>query len=208
MDRFLESCCVSLEQARYAEEHGASRIELCEQLEVGGVTPSRELLEAVIAAVGIPVNVLVRPRGGDFHFNASEVQQMLDDIRACQQAGAHGVVIGALDADGHIDMPTMRKLVSEARQCGLSITFHRAFDVCADPLEAFEQIISLGCDRLLTSGHEADAYTGRFLIAELVRRASGRIVVMAGCGVRPSNIDEISRVSEAPEYHASFSFFQ
>jgi len=208
MKRFLESCCTSLEQALFAQEHGARRIELCEQLEVGGVTPSRELLAAVLGAVTIPVNVLVRPRGGDFRFGEEEIQQMISDIRHCGSCGVHGVVIGALDSAGNIDMPAMTRMISEARNCGLSITFHRAFDVCSDPLTAFGQIMELGCDRLLTSGHEPDAYAGRFLIAELVRRSAGRIIVMAGCGVRPSNIEAIAEASAAPEYHASFSFFE
>lgn len=208
MDRFLESCCTSVGQAVYAQAHGARRIELCENLPVGGVTPSRELTEAVIAAVDIPVNVLVRPRGGDFCFSEAEVEQMLESIRFCGSCGVNAVVIGAMDADGNIDIPAMERMIAQARECGLGVTFHRAFDVCADPLAAFEQIMALGCDRLLTSGHEADAYAGRFLIAELVRRAAGRIVVMAGCGVRQANIDAIARDSSAPEYHASASFWK
>ena len=202
MEKFLESCCVSAEQVNFAQKHGARRIELCENLEVGGVTPSRELLELVMSLADIPVNVLVRPRGGDFVFNEGEVISMLDDIEMCAELGASGVVIGALDSEGNVDMSTMRRLVSRARELGLSVTFHRAFDVCADPLEAFERVVELGCDRLLTSGHEADAYKGRELIATLVDKHS--VIVMAGCGVRPSNIDLI----RADEYHASFSFFR
>lgn len=208
MKWFLESCCTSLEEAVYAQSQGACRIELCECLEVGGVTPSNELLQEVISAVKIPVNVLVRPRGGDFYFSEEEILETLEGIRMSAAAGAQGVVIGALDEDGNVAVDTMRRLITEARELGLSVTFHRAFDVCADPLAAFDAILDLGCDRLLTSGHEADAYAGRFLIAELVRRASGRIAVMAGCGVRPSNIDAIASASSAPEYHASFSFFR
>ena len=208
MKWFLESCCTSLEEAVYAQSQGARRIELCECLEVGGVTPSKELLQEVIFAVKIPVNVLVRPRGGDFYFSEEEILETLEGIRMSAAAGAQGVVIGALDEAGNVAVDTMRRLITEARELGLSITFHRAFDVCADPLAAFDAILDLGCDRLLTSGHEADAYAGRFLIAELVRRASGRIAVMAGCGVRPSNIDAIASASSAPEYHASFSFFR
>lgn len=208
MKWFLESCCTSLEEAVYAQSQGARRIELCECLEVGGVTPSNELLQEVISAVKIPVNVLVRPRGGDFYFSEEEILETLEGIRMSAAAGAQGVVIGALDEAGNVAVDTMRRLITEARELALSVTFHRAFDVCADPLAAFDAILDLGCDRLLTSGHEADAYAGRFLIAELVRRASGRIAVMAGCGVRPSNIDAIASASSAPEYHASFSFFR
>jgi len=211
MNYFLESCCTSVAEVLEAQSRGASRIELCEDLSVGGVTPSRELLEAVLAVATIPVNVLVRPRGGDFHFNEDEVQAMLESISICRELHAAGVVIGALDADGDVDMETMRRLISCARDAEnpLSVTFHRAFDVCREPLSAFDDILRLGCDRLLTSGHEADAFQGRFLIAELVRRSADKeLIVMAGCGVRPSNIEEIRRTSAAREYHASASFWR
>lgn len=199
---FREGCCPSAEAAKTARLNGASRVELCEKLEIGGVTPSRSMIEQVLREnPGLPVNVLVRPRGGDFVFNEEETLSMIEDIRMCRSLGVNGVVIGALNADGSIDKDTMRRLISEARP--LSITFHRAFDECRDVEEALEDIIALGCDRLLTSGHEADAYTGRFTIARLVRQAAGRIVIMAGCGVRPSNINEISGATGAPEYHSS-----
>jgi len=202
MNKFLECCCVSVEQVEYAQEHGGRRIELCEDLQVGGVTPSAQLLADVMAVARIPVNVLVRPRGGDFVFSEEEVDEMMDSISLCADCGVHGVVIGALDKDGNVDMPVMEKLVSQARSLGLSVTFHRAFDVCADPRETFERVVELGCDTLLTSGHEADAYLGRELIAEL--KARKQTIIMAGCGVRPSNIDLI----DADEYHASFSYFK
>ena len=214
MDWFLESCCTSVEEVLEAQARGAGRIELCERLDVGGVTPSDELLAEVLAVTELPVNVLVRPRGGDFIFSEDEVSQMLESITACRERNVNGVVIGALDSDGGVDIPTMKRLLEAAKGPSeedfppLSVTFHRAFDVCSGPLRALDEIISLGCDRLLTSGHEADAFRGRFLIAELVRRAEGRITVMAGCGVRPGNIDEIRSTTGAPEYHASSSFFR
>ncbi len=126
---------------------------------------------------------------------------MLRDIEMCKELGANAVVIGALTGDGDIDVPTMRRLIESARP--LQVTFHRAFDECSDPATCLEDIIALGCERLLTSGHEADAFQGRFTLAKLVKQASGRIVVMAGCGVRPANIDEIASTCHAPEYHSS-----
>ena len=123
----------------------------------------------------------------------------------CREAGAAAVVIGALDSRGDVDMPLMRRLCGAAS--GMSVTFHRAFDVCADPLAAFEDVLALGCDRLLTSGHESDAFKGRFFIAELVERAAGRIIVMPGCGVRRSNIARIAADTGAVEFHASSAFF-
>lgn len=205
MEYFLESCCTDVEQIRRAQEAGARRIELCEKLAVGGVTPSAELLKAAISVATVPVNVLVRPRGGDFVFSAAEADTMLRDIELCREAGAAAVVIGALDSRGDVDMPLMRRLCDAAS--GLSVTFHRAFDVCADPLAAFEDVLALGCDRLLTSGHESDAFKGRFFIAELVERAAGRIIVMPGCGVRRSNIARIAADTGAVEFHASSAFF-
>lgn len=205
MEYFLESCCTDVEQIRRAQEAGARRIELCEKLAVGGVTPSAELLKAAISVAKVPVNVLVRPRGGDFVFSAAEADSMLRDIELCREAGAAAVVIGALDGRGDVDMPLMRRLCDAAS--GMSVTFHRAFDVCADPLAAFEDVLALGCDRLLTSGHESDAFKGRFFIAELVERAAGRIIVMPGCGVRRSNIARIAADTGAVEFHASSAFF-
>ena len=205
MEYFLESCCTDVEQIRRAQEAGARRIELCEKLAVGGVTPSAELLKAAISVAKVPVNVLVRPRGGDFVFSAAEADTMLRDIELCREAGAAAVVIGALNSRGDVDMPLMRRLCDAAS--GMSVTFHRAFDVCADPLAAFEDVLALGCDRLLTSGHESDAFKGRFFIAELVERAAGRIIVMPGCGVRRSNIARIAADTGAVEFHASSAFF-
>lgn len=200
---FREACCTSPEAVRAAARTGAQRIELCERLDVGGVTPSEALLREVLAASALPVNVLVRPRGGDFIYSEEEVRQMLESIRLCAALGANGVVVGALTPDGRVDLPVMRRLVDAAREAGLSVTFHRAFDETADPLAALEDVIALGCDRLLTSGHAPDALAGRALIGELVRRAGTRLTVMAGCGVRPGNIAAIARDSGAPEFHSS-----
>lgn len=196
MERFLEFCCTSVEDIVAAKKAGASRIELCENLEVGGVTPSHELIRAALDVAGeIPVNVLIRARGGDFVFTEEEVGQMVQDIGFCRQVGTNAVVIGALEADGSVDKASMKRMIDAAGN--LKITFHRAFDVCDDPIKAFDDIVALGCHRLLTSGHEADAFAGRELIARL--KAEHKLVILAGCGVRKSNIDLI----DADEYHAS-----
>ena len=177
MSYCLEACCPSLDAVEAAGRIGARRIELCERLDIGGVTPSDALIRSALAATGLPINVLVRPRGGDFVYSAQEADAMLESIRLCGRLGVNGVVIGALRADGSVDVELMQALVSEARATGLSVTFHRAFDECADPMEALEDIISLGCDRLLTSGHAPDAFTGREMIGTLVRAAAGRIAI-------------------------------
>ena len=199
---FREACCPSAEAAGIAAKNGASRVELCESLEIGGVTPSQKMMEQVLKEnPGLCVNVLVRPRGGDFIFSENEIQTMLKDIRLCKSLGVNGVVIGALRPDGGVDMACMRRLIEEARP--LSITFHRAFDECSDVRDCLEDVIALGCDRLLTSGHEKNALEGRFTIAKLVKQAAGRIIIMAGCGVRPSNINIIAESTKAEEYHSS-----
>lgn len=206
MNRFLECCSTTVQEVVDAQRLGASRIELCEDLAVGGVTPGRKLLEEVLRVATIPVNVLVRPRGGDFHFNENEVQEMLNSIALCKELGVNAVVIGALDAEGNVDMPVMKRLIQAARP--LPVTFHRAFDVCACPDEAFEQILELGCERLLSSGHESTSFIGRHYLGKLVQRAEGRIVVMPGCGLRPSNIEIIAQDTGASEFHASFTYFK
>ena len=196
----LEVCCADLQSVRAAKEGGAHRIELCQALEVDGLTPSEAMMEAAIG-MGIPVQVLIRPRKGDFVYSEDEVQSMLKDIRLARQLGANGVVIGALKPDGNIDEGTVRRLVQEAE--GLSITFHRAFDVCAKPLEALEQIISLGCHRLLTSGQAPTAEQGIPLLRKLVEQAAGRIIIMPGAGVNPQNAHRILSETGAHEIHGS-----
>ena len=166
MGRFIECCCTSVGEVTEAVAGGASRIELCENLEVGGITPSSRLIRQVLDVCPLPVNVLVRPRGGDFVFSEEEEEQMKQDIRNCKELGVNGVVIGALLGDGSIDTAMMRRLIQAARP--LSVTFHRAFDCCKDPFRALEDVIALGCDRLLTSGLASSAYEGRELIARLV----------------------------------------
>jgi len=201
MGRYVECCCTSLYEALQAQEGGASRIELCQCLDVGGVTPGRNLVQSVLASCTIPINVLIRCRAGDFVYNDAEIDAMIKDIVTYKGLGINSIVIGALDKDGNIDSKAMKRMISAARP--LSVTFHRAFDVCADPLAALEEIISLGCDRLLTSGQKSDALSGSDLIATLVNKAGGRIIVMAGSGVRPSNIECIENITRAPEYHSS-----
>ena len=222
MKPFCEVCCPSLEAVARAVAAGAGRIELCERLEVGGVTPSESLIKDALAVAGVvPVNVLVRPREGDFVYSEEEAAQMLESIELCRALGASGVVIGALRSDGSVDMSLMRRLLAAARPVAarpvsqsvaaqpvaalrpLSVTFHRAFDECSDPFAALEDIIILGIDRLLTSGHCANAWEGRFILKELVERAAGRIVIMPGCGITPANLDEIAAITAATEFHGS-----
>lgn len=196
----LEVCCADMQSVRAAAEGGAHRVELCEALEVDGLTPSAEMLEAAIRT-GIPVHVLIRPRAGDFVYTEDEVQRMLGDIRLARELGAKGVVIGALKSDGSVDEETLRFFVKEAE--GMSVTFHRAFDVCARPLDALERIVSLGCHRLLTSGQAPTAEQGIPLLKRLVKQAEGRIIIMPGAGVNRENACRILSETGASEIHGS-----
>ena len=166
---FIETCCTTLEEAVAAEARGASRIELCADLSVGGLTPPRELISEVVSRLSIPVNVLIRPSAGDFVYDEADLQQMISDMEYCKSVGVAGIVVGVLTPEGNIDIAAMRRLVAAARP--LPVTFHRAFDVCTeDPFTALDKIIALGCARLLSSGQAPTAWDGRNLLNLLVRR--------------------------------------
>lgn len=199
--RFLEACCSDAQEAAAAQAGGAGRIELCEDLSCGGVTPSRRNIEETLAAVSIPVNVLVRCRGGNFVYSEEETAQMEKSVRLCKELGVNAVVIGALKEDGTIDTEAARRLIAAAD--GLSVTFHRAFDECAEPFAALEEIIGLGCDRLLTAGHASNVSDGMDTLAELQKKAAGRIIILAGSGVRPSNIAQLEARTGITEFHSS-----
>lgn len=197
----IEVCANSAASCVTAEQGGAARVELCAGIPEGGTTPSYGEMVTARRAIGIQMNVIIRPRGGDFLYTPAEMQAMLLDIEAAKAAGADGVVFGCLRADGTIDIERNRQLKEAAGT--LSTTFHRAFDVCRDPFTALEEIIALGFDRILTSGQEASAPQGAALIAELVRRANGRIIIMPGCGVNEHNVAELARATGAQEFHMS-----
>ena len=200
--RIIEVCCSSLGEAREAAAGGARRIELCSAITCGGVTPSHGTIEAIAQAnLNIDINVLIRPREGGFCFTEDEITTMCRDIEFCRKTGVHGVVIGALTHDGEIDIEACQRMIEAAGE--LSITFHRAFDVCRDPHKALEQIISLGCDRLLTSGQKPSAELGTELLAELVKQAAERIIIMPGAGINPQNIALIEQKTAATEFHST-----
>jgi copper homeostasis protein len=198
--RKLEVCCGDLQSVRAAIEGGAHRVELCEALELDGLTPSEAMMESAIG-MGIPVQVLIRVREGDFVYNKDEICKMRNDIRLARKLGAAGVVIGALMPDGSIDEEAIRCMMDEAE--GLSVTFHRAFDVCRKPEEALEKIISLGCHRLLTSGQAPTAELGIPMLKKLIEQADGRIIIMPGAGVNPQNASRILKETGALEIHGS-----
>jgi copper homeostasis protein len=194
----FEVCVDSIEGVIAAREGGAQRVELCAGLVEGGVTPSPGMLR-LACGQDISVYVLVRPRGGDFVYTDFELEVMRQDIAAAKMAGASGVVLGALLVDGRLDVPRMRELIGLARPLG--VTCHRAFDLCRDPDEALDTLIELGVERLLTSGQRPTALEGAACIAELVRRAAGRISVMAGGGVNAHNLADLLDATGVNEAH-------
>jgi copper homeostasis protein len=204
MKTFLfELCGESLEAARLAETGGADRIELCAELCIGGVTPDFELIRAAVEAITIPVYVLIRPRGGDFVYNAGEFACMRTQIEQAREAGAEGVVLGVLQPDGRVDVERTRSLVRQARP--MAVTFHRAFDEALDLSEALESVIETEADCLLTSGGEPDVLSGAETIARLVQQAGKRIQIMAGGGLWLGDVAEVMRRSGATFLHGSLT---
>lgn len=197
----LEICSNSFYSAKQAQLGGASRIELCQNLENGGTTPSYGQIQLARKHLSIGIHVLIRPRSGDFLYNDDEFHEMIEDIRFCRKIGCDGVVIGLLDQDGQIDKRRTEILVKEAGP--LTPVFHRAFDRCVDPVRSLEDIIETGCQRLLTSGQQGSAWAGRELIRDLIEQAQGRIEIMPGAGIDESNIKEILRYTGASSVHSS-----
>jgi len=200
-DYTLEICAFNLSSALIAQQSGADRIELCASPEEGGTTPSPGLIRTARELLRIQLYPIIRPRGGDFLYSDEEYLTMLRDIDYCKQVGCNGVVIGLLKKDGSIDKERCSRLVEAAYPMG--VTFHRAFDWAINPYEALEDIISLGCERILTSGQRPTAMEGAGMIDQLVRAADERIVIMPGSGVRASNIIALAEATGASEFHTS-----
>jgi copper homeostasis protein len=199
MPVLVESCLDSLELAVAAQRGGAERIELCERLDVGGTTPSRELIERVVRAVRIPVFPIIRVRGGDFVHTAAEVDQMKRDAEMAVRAGAKGIVIGVLKEDHTVDAKKTRAVMEVVPQ--VPATFHLAFDAARDRLEALETVAEVGIARILTRGGGKTALDGIDGLRELVEHA-GAVRIMAGGGVREDNAEEIVRRSGVTEIHS------
>lgn len=199
----IEVCAASIESALAAEKGGANRIELCAALSEGGLTPSPGIIKYACENLSIPVFVLIRPRTGDFYYSNAEFETMLDDIQASKDYGAEGVVCGMLNRDGTIDYLRMKMLVEVAKP--MEVSFHRAFDMTRDPFIALEEVIKLGCTRILTSGQANSATQGAELLARLVKKAGDRIIIMPGSGVKPENLSDLAKITKAAEYHLSAS---
>lgn len=197
----LEICCYNYQSALIAAEAGADRIELCADAGEGGTTPGKGTIELVRHAVQVELYPIIRPRGGDFLYTDEDYSIMKSDILLCKEIGCDGVVIGILKADGGIDKDRCARLVELAYPMG--VTFHRAFDRATNPFEAVEDIIAIGCERILTSGQRPVAGDALPLLNELVRQADDRIIIMPGSGVRAANIRNIAEQTGAREFHSS-----
>lgn len=200
----LEVCAGSTQSAIEGQKGGAIRVELCDNLSEGGTTPSLSQIEETRQLIDIQLNVLIRPREGDFLYSDLEFEIMKKDIHYCGQAKCDGVVFGILNADGSIDIQRNKELIEIARQYNMSVTFHRAFDRCADLFQSLEDIIALGCNRILTSGGEKTAIEGKITIKQLIINAKDRIVIMSGGGINEENISELVKFTGLKEVHGSF----
>jgi copper homeostasis protein len=195
----VEACVDSVESARAAERGGARRLELCDNLADGGTTPSAGMIDAVKAAVRIPVFVIVRPRGGGFDYYVAEQDVMRRDEYAAIALGAHGVVVGVLRPDARVDSLRTQALVAAAE--GVQVTFHRAFDLVPDQYDALDAIAAAGVSRVLTSGGASTAAEGADAIGSLVKAAGTRLIVVAGGGIREENVADLVRRSGVREIH-------
>jgi copper homeostasis protein len=202
----IEIVVFNIESALRAQEGGADRVELCDNPSEGGTTPSFGTIESVRQNVNLDVFVMIRPRGGDFHYSNYEFHCMKRDIDQCQRLSADGVVFGILSADGTLDKKRCKELIDRARP--MKVTCHRAFDMTRDPFEALEDCIEVGFDRILTSGHQTTALKGTAVIAELVKKANGLIAIMPGSGVNEDTVVKIVSETSVKEIHFSATAFR
>ncbi|MEG1687241.1 MAG: copper homeostasis protein CutC [Angelakisella sp.] len=202
MKNYTLECCVdSVESALAAEEGGATRLELCADLQLGGTTPGINLFRQVRRYCALPVNVLLRPRFGDFCYSSHELDIMTDDATMFAAEGANAVVIGVLRPDGTLNTAAMEQLIAAANN--IRITLHRAFDVCADPFATLEMAAQLGVSSILTSGQQATALLGAALLATLHQQAGGRLEILAGSGINSRTIAPLAGVALTRAYHMS-----
>ena len=184
-----------------AVEGGADRIELCANLAEGGTTPSYGTIRQCRDAFSVSLYPIIRPRGGDFLYTKSEYEIMLQEVMLCKQLGCDGIVVGLLNRDGTIDRERTASIIDVAYPLG--VTFHRAFDRCADPFSAMEQLIEIGCERILTSGQHPSVVDGVDMVTELNEKAANRIIIMPGSGVRKENIKMLADKTGCVEFHSS-----
>lgn len=205
MSKKLEICCYSVESALLAEQAGADRVELCDNYNEGGTTPSYAAIKLSVNQLKIPVNVIVRPRGGDFLYSDIEYDIIKEDIRAIKNLNANGIVVGFLKEDGEVDLERTQEIIELAAP--MELTFHRAFDRTKNPIESVKQLAKIGVKRILTSGCKNKAEEGTELIKQLVKEAGQSIIIMPGSGVNEKNIQCLITSTNAFEFHSSAKTF-
>ncbi len=196
----VEVCANGFESAFVAQRAGAHRIELCSQLSVGGITPSRQEIKKVLSSIDLPVHVLIRPRAGNFCYTEKETHHLLEEIQFCKELGVSGIVSGALTSEKEVDIPVTKQLLLAAE--GMNFTFHRAFDEVPFPKQAMETLVQLGVDRILTSGQQNTAVKGLALLKELAKVAANRIEIMPGAGIGSQNVS-VFKTAGFPSIHFS-----
>jgi copper homeostasis protein len=193
MNDYLVECCAnSIQSAIQGELGGANRIELCTNLKLGGLTPSRENITVLVATVNIPIRILIRPKTENFIYTKTEITQMIADIKFCKTIGCEGVVIGALHKNGSIHKEQTKQLIKAARP--MHVTFHRAFDEGNNLKQNLEDVIDCGCDTLLTAGQNSNVTDGISNLEQLVRLANNRITILAGSGVNHTNTEALYKI--------------
>lgn len=197
----IEVCANSVQSALAAQQGGASRVELCDNLLEGGTTPSAGAIKLARKLLQIELNVILRPRGGDFNYSNEEFEIIKEDLKMCKDLGVDGVVIGFLLPDGCIDTEKTLEIVQLARP--MSVTFHRAFDMCCNPFDALKKLQNCGVDRILTSGLKNKAIDGATLLRELVSKAQSKPIIMPGSGINETNIEQLKQQTGASEFHVS-----
>lgn len=203
MQYTLEVCVDSVESALTAQENGATRLELCGHLVLGGVTPTVALYHQVKKRTSLPLHVLIRPRYGDFLYSDYEFSVLMEEVLRYVKLGADGIVTGCLNADGTLDMERMKRIVAAAQKGRTKVILSRAFDLCADPLEALEQAVELGIDTILTSGQQENCLDGEALLHTLNQKAAGRIRILIGGGVNAGVVEELSTSLKMKNFHMS-----
>lgn len=194
-----EACVESFLEAKIAEERGANRIELCDNLEKGGTTPSYGTIKLSIEKLNIPVFPIIRPRGGDFFYSNEEINIMKEDIKICKSLGAKGVVLGVLKKDKTIDYKTLKEFIEIANP--MEVTFHKAIDEICNPIDEIENLISVGVKRILSSGTKSTAILGEKTLNSMIEKAQNRIIIVVAGKITKDNLEDISKRIKSIEYH-------
>ncbi|MGN0942400.1 MULTISPECIES: copper homeostasis protein CutC [Fusobacterium] len=194
-----EVCVESFSEALAAEKRGADRIELCDNLYLGGTTPSYGTIKMAMEKLTIPAFPIIRPRGGNFHYSKEEIEIMKEDIKVCKSLGAKGVVLGVLTTDNKVDFETLKELVDLASP--MEVTFHKAVDELENPVEVIDRFVEIGVKRILSSGTKETALEGKDILNAMIKKADNRIIILIAGKVTSDNFEEVAAAIPSTEYH-------